>query len=158
MEYIVRRIGEDELEHYGRLGMKWGQHIFGKEKAYNYSIKKLNRLDTKAQKKLATSAKRSLKADKYRGKKEKIENKLFLRFGPVDTFRKSRLSKKSYKQTKKAYRALKSSQRAHRKAEKWAQSMNQVFSDIKLDTITDTDVALSRKYVVNVLEENIKNR
>lgn len=157
MDYIVHRIGEDELEHYGRLGMKWGKHIFGEEKAYKYAINKLNRLDTKAQKKLAKSAKKSLKADNYRAKREKIDNKL-LRFGPLDTFRKSRLSKKSYKQTKRAYRALKSSQRAHRKAEKWVASMNQEFGNIKLDTITDTDVALSRKYVVNVLEENIKNR
>lgn len=137
--------------------MKWGKHIFGKEKAYNYAVKKLSRLDKRIDKKGNKAMGYAAKAGLYNQKREKIENKL-IKFGPIDTIRKNRLSKKSYKQTKKAYRAIRSSQRAHRKAAKWVVSMNQEFSNIKLDTITDTDVALSRRYVINVLEENIKNR
>lgn len=31
MEYVGIPVGSDHLEHYGRVGMKWGKHIFGNE-------------------------------------------------------------------------------------------------------------------------------
>lgn len=39
---------EDTLTHYGRLGMKWGQHIFGKERRLERSYKKLSKYAKKA--------------------------------------------------------------------------------------------------------------
>lgn len=29
--YLIRMTGEPNLQHYGRLGMKWGKHIYGDE-------------------------------------------------------------------------------------------------------------------------------
>lgn len=29
--YSIRMTGEPNLQHYGRLGMKWGRHIYGDE-------------------------------------------------------------------------------------------------------------------------------
>lgn len=42
---------EEYLEHYGRLGMKWGKHIFGKDKMHEATVNRLTKLDAKYQKK-----------------------------------------------------------------------------------------------------------
>lgn len=146
----------DELEHYGRLGMKWGQHIFGKEKAFNKSMRKLGRLDRKSKTKYAKSEAHSAKAEKYRSKKEQLENKFFFKFGPIDTFREKRLARKSYKYNKKAYRSLRSSQRAYRKAQNWVSSMNKVFQEVPFENnplFSAENLELSRQYVIDVLEQ-----
>lgn len=39
--------GEDYLQHYGQKGMKWGQHIFGKEPTGRYTSKKRAKMEKK---------------------------------------------------------------------------------------------------------------
>ena len=45
-------LSEDELMHYGRVGMKWGQHIFGKVKAANTKHKRKKNLEKARQAKV----------------------------------------------------------------------------------------------------------
>lgn len=138
---------ERYLEHYGRLGMKWGQHIFGKEKAYNYSVRKLRRLDNKAQKKEYKAAKLGMKAAK---KEEKSYTKWTER-GRAKAYRKSlKYKRKSAKANFKSVKTI-------RKAKKWVTSMNDVFGDMKLDSVSPEDVALGRQYAVKAIEDYLKN-
>lgn len=79
---------EEELYHYGRKGMKWGQHIFGKAKSYVVKRKKSKQLekarDAKAKKqkeaaerkKLVESGRLSVKKmtdDEIRTKMERMQ-------------------------------------------------------------------------------------
>lgn len=59
---------DNELEHYGRLGMKWGQHIFGKEASERRRKRKSERAAKKKQKQRISNLK---KARKARAKKKK---------------------------------------------------------------------------------------
>lgn len=45
-------LSEDELMHYGRLGMKWGQHIYGKAKAAKTNRKRKKNLEKARQAKV----------------------------------------------------------------------------------------------------------
>lgn len=137
---------EDELEHYGRLGMKWGQHIFGKEKAYNYSVKRLKKLDTKVQKRQAKAAKYSLKSAK---KEEKANRALTNRSSERKTRKSLKYKRKAARQN---YRAVKTT----RKAKEWVNSMNDIFADITLDSISSEDIALGRRYAVKAIEDYLK--
>lgn len=40
-----QRVSESDAVHYGRLGMKWGQHIYGTDKVRSKANKKLTKLD-----------------------------------------------------------------------------------------------------------------
>lgn len=149
MEYVAYRVGQNEIEHYGRLGMKWGQHIFGKEKAYSLSTKVLKSKDRKSTKKADKAEKQSAKSHKYSAKLERQQNRL-IKLPVINRVGQARSSKKSYKASKKAYRATKSSQRSAKSAKKWAKSMNEVFSDVTVDraTATTEDLDLARKYAL----------
>lgn len=77
-----KQISSDELYHYGRLGMKWGQHIFGsikksalayvKRKNKEKNINENTKMQIKKLKKLAKEEARKRKIQKKQNKK--IEN------------------------------------------------------------------------------------
>lgn len=64
---------EDSLSHYGRPGMKWGQHIFGKE--------------NKSNKRLRKETKKSLK--RLRALEENVRNKNAIRQPAKDNVRRA---------------------------------------------------------------------
>lgn len=144
---VYRVIRKDELEHYGVVGMRWGVRK-DKDKAYAKSMKKLSKLDEKVQKKKEKSDKYSAKADR-KSAKSKI----------VRSYRKSRkLEKKAHKNYVKAHRTLKSSIRARKRAEKWVNQMNKEFSGMTVGGITSDQIALGRKYYIEVLENSLKSK
>lgn len=116
-------ISEDDLEHYGRIGMKWYKHIFGDDKAYRKSISKLKKLDSKSDKaQLASAKKNAASVSKYQRKEAKYEKKAAKaqvkssKAGRKD----SKLEMKARKLRMKAGKARRLSryQRLQRKAEK----------------------------------------
>lgn len=138
---------KDELEHYGRLGMKWGQHIFGKERAYNYSVKRLRRLDAKIQKREAKSAKYELKGAK---RDEKANRTIGEKRAKRRTAQALKYKRKSARQSYKAIKTV-------RKTKEWVNAMNEVFSDMRLESISAEDVALGRRYSIKAIEDYLKN-
>lgn len=138
---------DDELEHYGRLGMKWGQHIFGKEKAYGYAVKKLRKMDRKIQKSQTKEAKYRLLAAKNREKASRPFSGIGMSWD-----RSSIAAKQERISAKAGLRMVKTT----RKAKKWATSMNAVFGDIELSSISPEDVALGRQYAVKAIEDYLK--
>lgn len=72
----------DELMHYGVLGMKWGVHRGHASKAYGKASKKLNKLENKVVKAERKADKRSYgffadsgRARKARGKARRLQSK-----------------------------------------------------------------------------------
>ena len=57
-------MNNDELMHYGVLGMKWGVHRGHASKAYGKASKKLNKLENKVDKAEQKADKAMYKADK----------------------------------------------------------------------------------------------
>lgn len=110
------QLTEDDLEHYGRLGMKWYKHIYGEEQgAAKYMQKgrdKAAKLQTKAAKAKAKSDLRSKKAQ-YR--KMQSEN-LFDRGASERRIRRAR--RRAWKLSRKAFRLERKSFRATKKANK----------------------------------------
>ena len=56
---FAHRVSENDVVHYGHKGMKWGQHIFGrndpqkqKTRLQKYKERELNKLDKKYNKKI----------------------------------------------------------------------------------------------------------
>ena len=52
-------MNDEELMHYGVIGMKWGVHRGNKEQVFAKAQKKMTKLDAKSQKQLAKRYKRS---------------------------------------------------------------------------------------------------
>lgn len=70
---MMTEIDQDFLEHYGREGMKWYQHIYGKEQSHaKYATKKGSRKSStsKAQKQKERQEKKAQKAEQEKVKAE----------------------------------------------------------------------------------------
>ena len=121
---------EEYLEHYGRLGMKWGKHIFGKEKMHKATVKRLTKLDTKYQKK--------------KKKADDLKQKALEKGSKADTslfFTKSKRKKAMKTSAKAAYRAEKS-HKSKIRAYKFAKAMQKEFGNYRLKQLSKEERAL----------------
>lgn len=136
---------DGELEHYGRLGMRWGMHIFGKEKTYRTSMNKVGAADRKSIKKADRANIMSSRGD-Y--KKMKAETA----WTEGGTRRNARRAKRAYR---KAYGAQRSSVRNRKRAERIVKAMNTEFANVTIDSISHDDISLGKKYSIEVIERSL---
>lgn len=160
-EYYISRENETEedLEHYGVLGMKWGvRHDVAK--AYSKAIAKKTRLENKVVKTRNKYLKKSAKANsgvsiKYQKKKAKADKLQFKadkkKYGLFSNADKAaglqeKADRALYKANKYKYRYEKRQAaeskasgkyaRVQRKAERWVKAMDRTFADYDVSKLT----------------------
>lgn len=131
-EYIVC---SDELYHYGVLGMKWGVRK-NPSKAYAKASKKANRLTEQA-------LKANLKSAKL-GKKS-LPNLI--------TPNNSRGYAKAVNAQLKANELEIKSAKLSKKYNKWINSMEKAFSEVKISDISPEHMAAGKKYAYMLLND-----
>lgn len=116
----------DELMHYGVIGMKWGVHRGQSAKAYAKASDKLNRMSGKINKYQAKATKKMYKADK----------KMYNPFSSKASVKKAHLEASKY-QNKVDRRVY--------KAKKWMDQMSKVFADTP-QSLSKEQIALGKQY------------
>lgn len=119
----------NELYHYGVLGMKWGVRRGNTSKAYGKASKKAKKLEAK-------SAALRLKSAKLQSKALKKENKA--------------TTEKQYQKARKVqFKANKlnlKSAKLEKKGRKWVKKMEREFSNVKMSDISKEHLDMGRKY------------
>ena len=116
----------NELYHYGVVGMKWGVRRGNSAGAYAKASKKLNRLDHKADKAV----------EKAYNKKSKADMKASSFFASQKTAMKADF---------KAQKALRKATVKANKARKWLHNMEKTFSDTP-ESLSQDQIKLGEKY------------
>lgn len=117
----------DELAHYGVMGMKWGVRRGNTAKAYEKASKKLDRLNRKADRLM----------DKAYDKKAKADKKAASVFATEKSARKADF---------KAQKALRKSVVATRKAQKWLRAMDTTFKSTP-EKLSKEQIEMGRVYL-----------
>ena len=131
-EYIAH---DNELCHYGVLGMKWGVRK-NPSKAYAKASKKANRLTEQA-------LKANLKSAKL-GKKS-LPNLI----APSNSRRYAKAVNAQLKANKLEIKSAKLS----KKYNKWINSMEKAFSEVKISDISPEHMAAGKKYAYMLLND-----
>lgn len=138
-----------ELEHYGRLGMKWGMHIFGKEHVYKKSVRKLGKIDRKKNK--FESQKHM--ADTLTYKNYQKGHSWFRNLFMSDDKRNQYINTaREYKELSEYYKQQ--GERMQYIGERLGDAMDSVLGDMKLESFKPDDIYLGEKYCVDVIKNN----
>lgn len=161
-------LNNDEIEHHGIKGMKWGlrryqnpdgtltdagRKRYGTEerfqehasKKYSKAGAKLDRLDQKSKRLAIKGAKREEKA---LSKQQRASSAIL--FPRIKAKRASRA-------TRKALKTYQKSQVAEIKAYRWNEKMQKKFRDIKINNMDSKYVSLGEKYAKNTIDNIMKN-
>lgn len=130
---------DGELEHYGRLGMRWGMHIFGKEKTYRKSMNKLSKYDEKAIK------------NRKRADANVYNSGVYLKRYVLGG-EKQKDKERAFEYMTKANKASVRSVKYEKKAKKLVEAMNIEFANVTIDSFKPEDIAIGEKYVVDILQ------
>lgn len=125
---------QDELQHYGVIGMKWGIRKGNYSTAFNKAVKKAKKYEKKHDKKARKAAKY---ADKLSNPRTYKRYKKQLRY-----------NRRFYKFTTKAAKIEK-------KGDKWVKQMEKAFAEVKVSEI-DREVLANGRRFVYMLEPDAK--
>lgn len=161
---------QDELYHYGVLGMKWGVRR-DRSGTINKSFKKMDKLDrnidkasvkaTKATMRTVKGASRKYqkferKAAKYQGKANKKKYGWFPNAEKATKYQMKadrfnyKASKKKAKHLKREAKSAKMNaleKRSITRAHKWAEQMNKTIGPMKPTELSSDQIRLGRKYL-----------
>ena len=125
---------QNELMHYGVIGMKWGVHKGNVAQAYDRATEKRKKLENRVVKTKSAydkAAKLQSKADAMQYKANKY---------------KYRYEKREAKRGVANARYVK----AQRKAEKWIRSMDEVFKDYDINNLPSGNVDSGKEFIKRV--------
>ena len=128
---------ENELTHYGVLGMKWGvrkdpRKHYAKAKNKSYTLK------AKADKAKMKAAKNQIKLDKLKRKLDRVDDE--------DVTKKEKIQNKIDKIDKKVDKLTSKSAKYANKARSWIDAMDEVFGSIDYDSISQVDIDRGEEY------------
>lgn len=143
---FVESQGDNELEHYGVIGMKWGVHK-NPQKAYDKANKKLAKLEDRVNRSKQTVSKMQAKTLR---RQERANDALI--------FKKYR-AKRAAKSTRKLGEAYTRVQKRTAKAKKWYDSMQDAFKDVKVSELktNSASVELGKKYANMTIDDMMNN-
>ena len=159
-QYIV---GLDEfqesqdIQHYGRLGMKWYQHKYGEEdgraRYLDKGLAKMEKMDAKMQKR---SSKAQIKKEKAQVKKDRAQvmRDKFEWTGKTKYVKKAaKMNKKAYKLNKKAYKFDAKNAKMIKKGRKMSKFINEQYGMLKASDLDSEQIRIGRQFCLDILED-----